>query len=59
MIMVNIKKIDDFDLVVIDRPWSESELKELSEIIKQNKAKQNKRNSKPIKSKNEFQAEKV
>jgi len=57
--MVNIKKIDDFDLVVIDRPWSESELKELSEIIKQNKAKQNKRNSKPIKSKNEFQAEKV
>ena len=35
--MANFKKIDDYDFVFIDKPWTEKEKKEFSEFLKNRK----------------------
>jgi len=40
--MVNIKKIDDFDLVFINRPETEEELKAFSEFLKKKRERKEK-----------------
>ena len=45
-----IKEPQDVDFYVIDKAWSEVELKEFSELIKLHKTQQQKRKIKPVKS---------
>ena len=41
--MANIKKLDDHDVVFVNRPWTESEKKEFSAFLKKKKAKLSRR----------------
>lgn len=42
--MTNFKKLDDHDVVFVNRPWTDKEKKEFSAFLKSRKAKSSRRN---------------